>query len=237
MEVQYYVKPEVKEGESWFKYWKNFWMDWYIKLGIRKEKLRFKDHAEKERAHYAKAATDIEYNAPWGWAEFMGIHHRGDYDLGRHQQYSGENLKVRDLETEEEYLPWDIESSAGVDRSLLFFLIDSYIEEEGRIYLKLHPKLAPYKAAVFPLLANKPELVDLAKKIYLDLKLSFMVAWDDRGNIGKRYASQDEIGTPFCVTVDFQSLEDEMVTVRDRNTAKQERVKISELKEYLEKKI
>ncbi len=236
MEIQYYIRPQVSEGERWFDYWKNYWTGWYIKFGMKKENLRFRDHADVERAHYAKAATDIEYKSPWGWAEFMGIHHRGDFDLSRHQEYSGQNMKYKDPETQEEYLPWDIESSAGVDRSLLFFLIDGYTEDSERIFLKLHPKLAPYKAAVFPPLANKPELAKLARKIYLDLKGSLMVAWDDRGNIGKRYASQDEIGTPFCITVDFKSLEDDTVTVRDRDTTKQDRVKISELKVYLEKK-
>lgn len=232
MEIQYYVKPEKEEGEEYFTYWKDFWISWFQNLGIKKENLRFKDHEEGERAHYAKAATDIEYNAPWGWAEFMGIHHRGDWDLGRHQQYSGQDMTYQDTETLEKYLPWDIESSAGVDRSLLFFLIDAYTETEGRVFLKLHPRLAPIKVAVFPLLANKPDLVKKAREIYLDLKVSFMVAWDDRGNIGKRYASQDEAGTPYCITVDFQSLEDEMVTVRNRDTAKQDRVKINKLRDY-----
>ena len=233
MEVQFYVKNDPKEAEKWFEYWKQNRMDWYLSLGLKKENLRFRDHAPTERAHYAKAATDIEYNAPFGWSEFMGIHNRGDWDLSRHQKYSGQNMSYRDPETQEEYIPWDIETSAGVDRSTLFILIDAYTEEEGRTLLKLHPKLAPYKAAVFPLLANKPELVKKAKKIYDDLKQDFMVAWDDRGNIGKRYASQDEIGTPFCITVDFDSLEDEMVTVRERNTAKQDRVKIVDLSKYL----
>ncbi|MBI4036993.1 glycine--tRNA ligase [Candidatus Daviesbacteria bacterium] len=231
MEVQYYVEPDEKKAMEQFEYWKKYWMSWFTSLGIKAEKLRFKDHAEGERAHYAKAATDIEYQAPWGWAEFMGVHHRGDWDLKRHQEYSSQNLKYN------EFLPWDIESSLGVDRSLLFFLLDAYSEENGRTVLKLHPKLAPYKVAVFPLLANKPELVEAAQKICLDLKKEFMVAWDERGNIGGRYASQDEIGTPFCVTVDFQSLEDEMVTVRDRDTAKQERVKIDKLSEEISKRI
>ncbi|MCL5783791.1 MAG: glycine--tRNA ligase [Patescibacteria group bacterium] len=237
MEVQYYVKPEEKESMEWFEYWKKYWMDWYMGLGIRKENMRFEDHKPEERAHYARAATDIQYNAPWGWAEFMGIHHRGDWDLSRHEKFSSQNMKYKDQVSGEEYTPWDIESSMGVDRSLLFFLIDAYNEEEGRTFLKLHPKLAPYKAAVFPLLANKPELVEKAKKIYIDLKKDFMVAWDERGNIGKRYASQDEAGTPFCITVDFQSLEDEMVTVRDRDSAKQERVKIEDLNKYIFDKI
>ncbi len=237
MEVQFYVKNDGKEADKWFEYWKQNRMDWYLSLGMKKENLRFKDHEEKERAHYAKAACDIEYNAPFGWSEFMGIHNRGDWDLTRHQKYSGQSMSYRDPVTSEEYIPWDIETSAGVDRSALFILIDAYTEDNGRVFLKLHPKLAPYKAAVFPLLPNKPELVTKAKQIFDDLKNSFMVAWDDRGNIGKRYASQDEIGTPFCITVDFDSLNDEKVTVRNRDSATQERVKIVDLSEYLSGKI
>ena len=237
MEVQFYIEPKEKEGQKWFDFWKKQRMDWYVDLGIDKNKLHFRDHEQHERAHYARVACDIEYHSPFGWNEFEGIHHRGDWDLSRHEQYSGQNMKYRDQDTGDEYLPWVIETSGGVDRAALFFLIDAYFEEDGRTILKLHPKLAPYKVAVFPLLANKPELVKLARKIYLDLKQDFMVAWDERGNIGGRYASQDEIGTPFCVTLDFQSLEDEMVTVRDRDTTKQDRVKIVELKDYLHDKI
>ncbi len=238
MEVQYYVKPDEKESMEEYEAWKKERMEWYIKLGIKPEHLKFEDHAPGKRAHYAKAATDILYSGfPWGWDEIMGIHHRGDWDLRRHQEYSGQDLSYTDPVTGEKYIPWDIETSAGVDRAALMFLLEAYTEEDGRVFMKFHPKLAPYKAAVFPLLANKPELVDLARKIYIDLKKDFMVAWDDRGNIGKRYASQDEIGTPFCITVDFQSLEDDMVTVRDRDTAKQERVKISGLKDFLKDKL
>ena len=237
MEVQFYIRPQKEEGEKWFEYWKQNRMDFYLSLGMKKENLRFRDHGDNERAHYAKAACDIEYNSPFGWSEFMGIHHRGDWDLSRHQQYSGQDMKFRDPDSGETYLPWDIETSAGVDRSTLFLLIDAYTEVDGRVFLSLHPKLTPYKAAVFPLLGNKPELIGLAKEIHEDLKKEFMVAWDDRGNIGKRYASQDEIGTPFCITVDFQSLEDKMVTVRERDSAKQERVKIVDLKSYLGDKI
>ncbi len=237
MEVQFYIKPEVKEGLKWFEYWKKNRMDWYLSLGMKKENLRFRDHEDNERAHYAKAATDIEYNAPWGWQEFMGIHHRGDWDLSRHQQFSGQDMQYRDPQTNEQYIPWDIETSAGVDRSTLFLLIDAYTEQEGRVFLKLHPSIAPYKVAVFPLLANKPELVEMAKKIYIDLKFDFMVSWDERGNIGKRYAAQDEIGTPFCVTVDFQSLEDKTVTVRLRDTGSQDRVEIKNLKDYINDRI
>ncbi|OGE72218.1 glycine--tRNA ligase [Candidatus Daviesbacteria bacterium RIFCSPLOWO2_02_FULL_38_15] len=237
MEVQFYIRPDEEEGQKWFEYWKQNRMDWYLSLGMKKENLRFRDHAPDERAHYAKAACDIEYNAPFGWSEFMGIHHRGDWDLSRHQEYSGHDMAYTDPETGEKYILWDIETSAGVDRSTLFLLIDAYSEENGRVVLKLHPKLAPFKVAVFPLLANKPELVKQAREIYLNLRNDFMVAWDDRGNIGKRYAAQDEIGTPFCITVDFQSLEDGAATVRDRDTAKQDRVKIVDLKSYIDGKI
>ncbi len=237
MEVQFYIKPEEKEGEKWFEYWKQNRMDWYVSLGIRKDNLRFRDHAENERAHYAKVATDIEYNAPFGWSEFMGIHNRTDWDLSRHQEFSGVDMSYRDPQTGETFIPWDIETSAGVDRSLLFLLVDAYREEGDRVYLSLHPRLAPYKVAVFPLLANKENLVAKAREIYSDLQKRFTTAWDDRGNIGKRYYSQDEIGTPYCVTVDFESLEDKKVTVRDRDTTKQERVAIEELADYLKNKL
>jgi len=173
----------------------------------------------------------LEYEAPFGWSEFEGIHHRGDFDLGNH------NLSYRDNLTGEEYTPWVIETSGGVDRAMLFFLIDAYREDGERIYLKLNPKIAPYKVAVFPLLANKPELLAKAKEIYKNLKQKFNVVWDDRGNIGKRYYAQDEIGTPWCVTVDFESLNDATVTVRDRDSAKQERIAIDNLTEYFQNKL
>ncbi len=229
MELEYFIKPDDEEGEKTFAYWKEQRINWYINLGISKDKLRFREHAANERAHYAKKAEDIEYNSPFGWKEFEGIHHRGDFDLSNH------GLKYRDEETGEEYTPWVIETSGGVDRASLFFLIDAYQEEEKRIVLKLHPKLAPYKAAVFPLLANKPELIDKARKIYEELKKNYLVAWDDRGNIGKRYFAQDEIGTPWCVTVDFTTLEDDTVTIRDRDTTKQVRVKSGSLAEWIDK--
>jgi glycyl-tRNA synthetase len=233
MEVQFYIKPDEKEADNWFEYWKQNRMDFYVSLGIRKEKLRFREHESKERAHYAKKAVDIEYEAPFGWSEFMGIHNRGDFDLRRHGEYSGVDMKYKDQLTGEEYLPWDIETSAGVDRSILFLLVDAYTEDGERKFLKLNPKLAPYKVAVFPLLANKENLVSKAREIYETLRKEMMVAWDDRGNIGKRYFAQDEIGTPFCITVDFQTLEDRTVTVRDRDTAKQDRIAINKLQEYL----
>ena len=230
MELEFFIKPESTEGNKWFDYWKNQRINWYTSLGIRKENLRFRKHEEKEKAHYAKFAEDIEYNAPFGWSEFEGIHNRGDFDLSAH------NLSYVD-EDGKKYTPWVIETSGGIDRSLLFFLLDAYSEENGRTILKLHPKLAPIKAAVFPLLANKENLVSEARKIYKTLQKEMMVAWDDRGNIGKRYFAQDEAGTPFCITVDFQSLEDRTVTVRDRDSAKQERIKIENLQEYFQEKL
>jgi glycyl-tRNA synthetase len=237
METQFYVRPDEAEALKWFEYWRQNRMDWYLSLGMKRENLRFRDHADDERAHYAVAATDIEYNAPFGWSEFMGIHHRGSWDLRRHQEYSGQNMSYKDQETGEEFIPWDIETSAGVDRSTLFLLLDAYTEEENRLVLKLDPRLSPFKVAVFPLVRNKEEIIAKAKSIYEPLKSDFMAVWDDRGNIGKRYLSQDEIGTPWCVTVDYQTLEDGTVTVRDRDTTRQERVPADTLSEYLKAKL
>lgn len=223
MELEFFVKPGE---EQWFEYWKQERMKWYGALGM--SNLRFRDHEDHERAHYARHATDIEYNAPFGWSEFEGIHHRGDYDLGNHK------LKYRDETTGEEYTPWVIETSGGVDRAALFFLLEAYTEEEKRVVLKLHPRLAPMKVAVFPLVANKDNITAKAKDVYAALKAKFMTAWDARGNIGKRYLAQDEAGTPMCVTIDYQTLEDDTVTVRDRDTMKQERINISKLSEFID---
>jgi glycyl-tRNA synthetase len=232
MELEFFIEPNEKEAKKWFNYWKEKRLNWYINLGIKKERLRFREHEEKEKAHYAKEAFDIEYEAPFGWSEFEGIHHRGDWDLSAH------NLTYKDLVTQKEYTPWVIETSGGVDRSLLFFLIDAYNEQDDRIVLRLNPNLSPVKIAVFPLLANKEELKKKAKAVYQELKKEFKkVIWDERGNIGKRYYAQDEIGTPFCVTIDFISLTDDTVTVRDRDTTKQERVKINQLVAYLSDKL
>lgn len=232
MELEYFVKPDEKESRETFEYFKDMRKKWYEDLGIRPEKLRYRDHEPDKIAHYARYATDLEYDAPFGWSEFEGIHHRGDYDLDNH------NLTYKDNLTGGEYTPWVIETSGGVDRAFLFFLVDSYREDGDRIYLKLHPKIAPYKVAVFPLLANKPELVSKAREIYSSLKSqSLSCTWDDRGNIGKRYFAQDEIGTPWCVTVDFESLNDGCVTVRDRDTAAQERIAIDKLAEYFQNRL
>jgi len=231
MELEYFVKPDEKESKKTFEDFKEIRMNWYKSLGMNTKKLHFADHTPDKIAHYAKYATDIEYEAPFGWSEMEGIHHRGDYDLKSH------DLKYKDNLTNVEYTPWVIETSGGVDRATLFFLIDSYTEDGERIYLKLNPKIAPYKVAVFPLLGNKPELTKKAREIYKDLKKSMVVTWDDRGNIGKRYFAQDEIGTPWCVTVDFDSLKDNSVTVRDRDTGKQERIAIDKLLNYFQNRL
>jgi len=231
MELEFFIKPDEKEGEKWFSYWKEERLKWYQRLGIKPEKLRFRDHRDDERAHYARKATDIEYQAPFGWSELEGIHHRGDWDLKRH------NLTYKDKMTNEEFTPWVIETSGGVDRTLLFLLLEAYTKDGDRIVLKLHPSLAPFTVAVFPLVSNKPDLVKKAESVYTLIQQTFRVAWDDRGNIGKRYFSQDEAGTPFCITIDFTTLEDETVTIRNRDTAKQERITVGKIAEYIEDKI
>ena len=235
MELQWYVKPDESEAAQWFEYWKEERMKWYESLGMRKENLRFREHAPDERAHYARAAWDIEYDSPFGgWKEFEGVHHRGDWDLSQHAKFSGMDLTYFDEETKTRFLPWVIETSGGVDRAALFFLIDAYHEEEDRTVLKFHPKIAPIKVAVFPLLANKEALVSKAREIYKELKPRVVTSWDDRGNIGKRYYAQDEIGTPISITADFQTLEDQTVTMRDRDTARQIRMPIINLQEVIE---
>jgi glycyl-tRNA synthetase len=239
MELQYYIKPEDTEGNRQFEYWKQFVLDWYYGLGFKKDTLRLRQHAEDERAHYAKDAWDIEYNTPFaGWKEAMGIHHRGDWDLKRHSEFSGVDLSYFDEETKERLIPWDIECSGGVDRAFLFVLLDAYTEDEMggevRSYLKLAKHLAPVRVAVFPLLKNKPELVAKAREVYAMIKKSFPSAmFDDNGNIGKRYRRQDEIGTPTCITIDFDTLEDDTVTVRDRDSGEQKRIDIKNIVDSL----
>ena len=210
-------------------------INWYKEIGLKN--IREKKQKPEERAHYSRGTIDIEYEFPFGWQEIEGIANRGDFDLQAHSNGSGEDLTYFDEEAKEKFIPYVIEPSAGVERILLALLCEAYTEEKERVILKLHPKLAPYKIAVFPLLANKPQLVKLARSIFEDLKKDWMVAWDDRGNIGKRYYSQDEIGTPYCVTVDFDSLEKKDVTVRDRDSMKQERIKVAELKKYFTDKM
>jgi len=241
MELEYFTRPVQAEKD--FEYWQKERMDWWLSLGLKKENLRFREHKEDERAHYAARSVDIEYNWPFaaaqdkpGWLELEGIANRTDYDLKQHSRESGKDLSYFDEGTKEKIVPYVIEPSAGVGRAMLALLIDAYQEDGDRVILKLKPELAPYKVAVFPLLANKPELVKLARSIYEDLKKEIPTAWDDRGNIGKRYYAQDEIGTPFCITVDFQSLEDQTVTIRDRDSMKQVRININEVKNNIKTK-
>lgn len=230
MELEYFVKPE--EAEKYFNYWLEERFKWYQDLGLKS--IRLKEQAPEERAHYSKRTVDIEYKFPFGWGEIEGIANRGNFDLKQHIEFSKEDLTYFEEETRERYIPYVIEPSAGVERILLAILLEAYSEEGERVVLKLPFRLAPYKIAVFPLLANKKELVDLAKKIYLDLKKYFEVYFDDRGNIGKRYYYQDEIGTPFCITVDFDSLTNNDVTIRQRDNAKQIRVGINSLLRFFQ---
>jgi glycyl-tRNA synthetase len=239
MEIEYFVKPADAAGA--YEKWVNDRFAWYLNLGISKENLRLRPHAKDELAHYALACTDIEYNFPFGWSELEGIANRTDFDLKQHAEYSGKDLRYFDDTTKERYYPYIIEPSGGVDRAVLAFLADAYCEEkvkdDTRVVLKLDKELAPVKAAVFPLLKNRPEIVELARKIAAELKRSFTTTYDDTGAIGKLYRRQDEVGTLFCVTVDVQSLEDKQVTVRDRDTMQQERIGIEKVKSYLLEKV
>ncbi|MEK7138610.1 MAG: glycine--tRNA ligase [Patescibacteria group bacterium] len=232
-ELEYFVRPG--EEDRYFKEWQAFMENFLLAdVGIKKENLQIYEHPKESLAHYSKGTVDFQYRFPWGWDELWGLASRTDYDLKNHEILSGQNLKYKDLESGEEFLPYVVEPTGGVDRLMLAVLLDAYEEDGDRVVLKLHPRLASYKAAVFPLVANKPELVAKARQIFKDLKMtSLNIAWDDRGNIGKRYYSQDEVGTPYCITVDYQTLEDDTVTIRDRDTTKQERVQISELPDLL----
>jgi glycyl-tRNA synthetase len=241
MEMQYFINPKAQEQT--YQVWREFAWNFLVnKVGIQEKNLSWHEHSEQERAHYAKAAHDIYFNFPQGPKELWGTHNRTDYDLANHSRLSGKDLTYFDEINGEKYLPYVIESSVGVGRMLLAVLVDSYgvenINSESRTVLKLKPAIAPYKAAVSPLLKNKPELVTFAQKIYQQLKQKFvMVMWDDNGNIGKRYRRQDEIGTPFCITIDFESLDNQSVTVRHRDTTKQERVPADKLVDILNKEI
>lgn len=236
MEIEFFFKPG--EDEKWFEYYKNDCMNFVKSLGIKEENLRYRDHEKEELAFYSKATTDIEYAFPWGWGELMGIASRTNYDLSRHQEASQQDLTYLDPETNERYLPHAVEPSFGVDRLILVMLTDAYDEEQldkdTRIVMHLAPRIAPYSLSVLPL---SKQLNDEAYKVYLDLLKKYDATYDLTGSIGKRYRRQDAIGTPLCITFDFDSLEDKMVTVRDRDTMEQTRISISELHEYLEKKL
>jgi len=239
MELEFFCKPGT--DLEWFDYWRTFCRDWLLSLGLREESLRLRDHEKEELSHYSNATTDFEFLFPFGWGELWGVADRTDFDLKAHQEHSGENMEYFDQETGEKYIPYVIEPSLGVDRMLLSFLIDAYDEEvvdeeknDIRTVLRLHPALAPYKCAVLPL---SKKLSAKAEEIVSALSKSFMVDFDDSGSIGKRYRRQDEIGTPFCLTYDFDSETDSCVTVRDRDTMAQERIPISELEGYLSDKL
>ena len=229
MEMQYFVRPEG-EAAAAFETWLPARRAWYERFGVTPGRLRLREHAPDELAHYAKKAVDVEYRFPFGWKELEGVHNRGDFDLSRHSEASGENLEYFDQATNEHVIPWIVETAAGADRAAFTFLIDAYREEEvrgeTRVSLALHPELAPYKVAVLPLLKKRPEIVELCHRIKADLQRHTMAVYDDTAAIGKLYRRQDEIGTPWCVTVDVDSLEDGAVTVRDRDSMAQERVPV-----------
>ena len=237
MEMEFFCKPGT--DLEWFKYWKDYSENWLLSLGMKKENIRLRDHSKEELVFYSKATTDIEFNFPFGWGELWGIADRTDYDLSRHMEHSKQDLSYQDPETGEKYVPYVIEPSLGADRVLLAFLCNAYEEEEiaegdTRTVLHLHPALAPYKVAVLPL---SKKLSDKANEVYEKLSKKFMCDYDEAGSIGKRYRREDEIGTPYCVTIDFDTLEDEAVTIRDRDTMEQVRVKIDELEAWIEEKI
>ena len=237
MELEFFCKPG--EDLEWYNYWKNYSFNWLLSLGMNEETLRLRDHEQEELSFYSKATCDIEFLFPFGWGELWGIADRTDYDLSRHIEVSGEDLRYIDPVTNEKYIPYCIEPSLGADRVALAFLCDAYDEEEigegdVRTVLRLHPALAPFKAAILPL---TKKLSDKSDEIYDELSKYFMIDTDVSGSIGKRYRRQDEVGTPFCITVDFDTLEDECVTVRFRDTMEQERIKISELKDFIEKSL
>ena len=237
MELEFFCKPGT--DMEWFEYWRSFCRDWLLGLGIKEENIRLRDHSKEELSFYSTATTDIEFLFPFGWGELWGIADRTDYDLKQHMKYSNEDFNYLDQETGEKFVPYCIEPSLGCDRVALAFLCNSYEEEtiaEGdtRVVLHLHPALAPYKVAVLPL---SKKLSEKAEEVYTNLSKKFMCDYDEAGSIGKRYRREDEIGTPYCVTIDFDTLEDNCVTVRDRDTMEQVRVKIEDLEDYIEEKI
>jgi glycyl-tRNA synthetase len=238
MEMQFFVPPG--DDDKWMDYWKKERMDFYLSLGINKENLRFHTHGKDELAHYAKEAYDIEYKFPMGWSEFEGIHNRTDFDLKRHMEFSSKNLKYNDEERKEKYIPYIIETSAGCDRFCLVNLIDAYTEdkENDRIVMRFNKKIAPVKLCIMPL-QRKEELLNIANKIYSNFtkNTDFNIQMELSGSIGKRYRRQDEIGTPYCLTIDFETLDDNSVTVRERDTMEQKRVSIDKLLDFIVKNL
>jgi glycyl-tRNA synthetase len=238
MEMQFFVKPG--DDDRWYEEWRQARMQWFLDNGIAQEKLRFHPHAPEKLAHYAKAAMDIEYLFPFGWGEIEGIHNRTNFDLSRHMEYSGKSMEYYDDVTKEKYVPFIIETSAGASRSLMAFMTDAYCEEalekETRIVMRFHPRLAPYKAAILPLV-NRDGMDAIGMEIYKNLKQDYKVFYDDSGSVGRRYRRQDEIGTPYCFTIDSQTLEDQTVTVRERDSMAQERIAMENIGAYLREKL
>ena len=235
MEMEFFVEPGT--DEEWHEYWIEQRWNWYLDLGIKEENLRRYEHPKEKLSHYSKRTVDIEYNYPFaGWSELEGVANRTDYDLKQHAEHSGENLEYIDQATNNRYYPYVIEPAVGPDRIMLAFLMDAYTEEEingeERTVLKLHPRIAPTKAAVFPLSKKEP-VSTIARELYDDLKGDYRLFYDDSGSIGRRYRRQDEAGTPFCVTIDFDTIEDKQVTIRDRDTLKQERIPIAAVRDRL----
>ncbi|HPN73022.1 MAG TPA: glycine--tRNA ligase, partial [Candidatus Omnitrophota bacterium] len=239
MELEFFVKPG--DDEKWYEHWVETRFNWYLGLGIKKENLRLREHAKDELAHYAKKCHDIEFLFPMGWSELEGIANRTDFDLKQHAKNSGCDLSYFDDATGERYVPYVIEPSGGVDRAVLAFLVDAYrtemVRDKSRTYLSLDKRLAPIKAAVLPLLKNKPEIVEMAHRIRDDIKGNYRVVYDDTAAIGRLYRRQDEIGTPYCVTVDVESLTDGKVTVRERDSMEQVRVDASAIKGFFSEKL
>ncbi len=238
MEMQFFIHPS--EDEQWFEYWRQERWKWYESLGINMSKLRWHQHTEKELAHYAKAAYDIEFEYPFGWQELEGIHNRTDFDLSRHMEASKKDLRYMDDRYTEKFIPYIIETSAGCDRTLLTLLVNGYDEVEVsgelRVFLRLSPKIAPIKAAIFPLV-KKDGMPEFAEKVYHDLKKQFKVFYDVSGAIGRRYARMDEAGCPYCITIDGQTLQDDTMTLRDRDSMEQKRLKIGEIKAFLDTQV
>ena len=237
MELEFFCKPGT--DLEWFNFWRGYCRDWLLNLGMDKDSLRLRDHDKDELCFYSKATTDFEFMFPFGWGELWGVADRTDYDLTQHAEHSGQPMEYFDPETNEKYVPYVIEPSLGADRVLLAFLCNAYDEEQDdkgdtRVVLRLHPALAPFKAAVLPL---SKKLSEKATEVFKNLSADYMLDFDDAGSIGKRYRRQDEIGTPICITYDFDSVEDNCVTVRDRDTMEQKRIPISELKEYIAQSI
>ncbi|MEW5874798.1 MAG: glycine--tRNA ligase [Candidatus Zixiibacteriota bacterium] len=238
MEMQFFVNP--KEDQKWFEYWKEARRQWYLDLGLREEKLRFHQHGPGELAHYAKDAYDIEYEFPFGWKEFEGIHNRTDFDLGRHKEASGVDLTYFDEETRERFVPYIIETSAGADRTTLVCLVDGYREEEvkgeTRTVIRLHPRIAPVKAAILPLV-NRDGMPETSLKLTDELRKRFKVFYDDKGAVGRRYRRMDEIGTPYCITIDSDSAQDQAVTIRERDSMEQVRIALDKVGDWVGERV